>query len=68
MTRTEYKTNQHGFRFYIERAGDFDDNGHPIEGRGWFAGLVVGRDELSGIWFATRDEALAAIADYRVAA
>lgn len=65
---TEYTTNTHGIRFYIERAKDFDDDGRMIDGRGWFAGLVVGNDELSGVWFETRDHALAAVADYRVAA
>lgn len=65
---TAYTTNQHGFRFYIERAGDFDDAGRAIEGRGWFAGLVVGKDELGGVWFETREAALDAIHDYRSAA
>lgn len=65
---TEYTTNQHGIRFYIERAADFDDAGRFIDGRGWFAGLVVGEDELSGVWFESRYQALASIADYRVAA
>lgn len=65
---TEYITNSYGTRFYIERAADFDDEGRPTSGRGWFAGLVVGKDELSGVWFETRDAALAAIADYRAAA
>jgi len=66
--QTEYTTNRHGTRFYIERAADFDDAGRPTDGRGWFAGLVVGNDELSGVWFETRDAAFAAISNYQVAA
>jgi hypothetical protein len=65
---TEYITNAHDVRFYIERAGDFDDNGRFIWGRGWFAGLVVGNDELSGVWFDTRNQALSAISNYQGAA
>jgi len=65
---TEYTTNQHGVRFYIERSGDFDDAGQAIAGRGWFAGIVRGKDELGGVFFETREAALAAIADFREAA
>lgn len=65
---TEYKTNSHGIRFYIERAVDFDDEGRSVAGRGWFAGLVVGKDELGGVWFETRREALDAVAAYKGAA
>lgn len=65
---TNYTTNAHGVLFYIERAKDFDDAGRMIDGRGWFAGLVVGNDELPGVWFETRDEAIAAVANYKVAA
>lgn len=64
---TEHKTNARGIRFYIERAKDFADDGRMIDGRGWFAGLVAGNDELSGVWFETRTEALLAVADYREA-
>jgi len=61
---TEYKTNAHGIKFYVEQSADFDDDGRTIAGRGWFAGLVQGGDELGGIWFETREKALDAIASY----
>lgn len=64
---TKYITTANGIRFYIERARDFDDAGRMVDGRGWFAGLVVGKDQLSGSWFETYDGALAAIADYSAA-
>lgn len=64
----EYKTNTQGIKFYIEQAADFDDAGRSIAGRGWFAGLVQGKDELGGVWFETREQALNAIAAYKVAA
>lgn len=67
MDRTEH-TNRHNVRFYVERACDFDDAGRVIAGRGWFAGLIRGRDDLSGVWFETKEAALDAIADYAVAA
>tara|TARA_B000000460_G_scaffold248191_1_gene225072 strand:+ start:13585 stop:13779 length:195 start_codon:yes stop_codon:yes gene_type:complete len=62
---TAYTTNQHGIRFYIETAMDFADDGRVIEGRGVFAGLVQGNDELGGVWFADEHSARAAIAEYR---
>lgn len=65
---TEYKTNAHGIKFYVEQAADFDDAGRPIAGRGWFAGIVQGKDELGGVWFETREQAMDAIVDYKVAA
>lgn len=61
----EYIRNTYGVRFYIERASDFDDAGRVVPGKGWFAGIVAGKDELSGVWFETRDDALDAIAGYR---
>ena len=64
---TEYKTNQHGIKFYIEQASDFDDAGRQVTGRGWFAGIVRGNDDLGGVWFETREDALRAISDYKVA-
>jgi len=57
-------TNAHGIKFYVEQARDFDDKGHPCAGRGWFAGLVKGNDELGGAWFETREQAVDAIAIY----
>jgi len=62
---TRYTTNTHGFRFYIERAKDFDDDGRTIDGSGFFAGLVEGNDELSGVWFPTEYAAQVAIAEFR---
>lgn len=61
---TEYKTNQYGIEFYIERSKDFDNNGRVIDGRGWFAGLTKGREHLGGVWFETREQALDAIHRY----
>lgn len=65
---TEYKTNAHGIQFYLEQAADFDDDGRCVAGRGWFAGLVQGKDELGGVWFEAREQALDAIASYTGAA
>ena len=62
---TRYITNSHGVKFYIEKAKDFDDDGRSIEGKGWFAGLVVGRDEIGGVWFETECAALTAVAEHR---
>jgi hypothetical protein len=67
MNRTEH-TNQHGIRFYIEQACDFDDNGRVVAGRGWYVGIIRGRDDMSGVWFETKEAAQAATADYREAA
>lgn len=67
MNRTEY-TNRNNVRFYIEQACDFDDAGKVVAGRGWYAGLIRGRDDMSGFWFETKEAALDAIADYREAA
>lgn len=58
---TEYITNTHGIKFYIEGAADFTDRGHYTSGKGWFAGLVKGNAELGGVWFETRAQALDAI-------
>lgn len=66
MNRTEH-TNQHNVRFYIERACDFDDSGRVIAGRGWYAGVIVGRHDMSGFWFETKEAAIDAIAECRVA-
>lgn len=60
----EFFTNAYGVKFYIEPAGDFDDLGRSVVGRGFFAGLVQGRDQLSGVFFETKDMALSAIARY----
>ena len=62
---TKYVTNAHGIKFYIEGASDVDDNGRFKRGKGWFAGLVKGSDELGGVWFETKDAALYAIRDWR---
>ena len=67
MNRTEH-TNRHDVRFYIEQACDFNDAGKVVAGRGWYAGLIRGRDDMSGFWFETKEAALDAIADYREAA
>lgn len=67
MNRTEL-TNAHNVRFYLEQSADFDDAGRVIVGRGWYAGLIVGRADLSGVWFETKEAALDAISEYRVAA
>lgn len=64
MNRTE-TTNRHNVRFYIEQACDFDDDGRIVAGRGWYAGLIAGRDDMSGVWFETKEQAMDAIADYR---
>lgn len=64
MERTEH-TNAAGIKFYLERAKDFDDAGRMINGSGWFAGLIRGRDDLSGVWFETREAALDAISSFR---
>jgi len=67
MNRTEYN-NQHGVRFYIEQACDFDDDGRVVAGRGWYVGLIRGRADMSGFWYETKEAAQAATADYREAA
>lgn len=61
---TETITNTHGVKFYIEESSDFDDSGRPCKGRGWFAGIVKGNDYLGGVFFETKDAALAAISEY----
>ena len=62
---TTYITNQHGIRLYLEGSSDFTDLGHFTKGKGWFAGLVVGNDELSGVWFPTKDAAMTSIQAWR---
>lgn len=57
-------TNKYGHKFYIEQAADFADDGRMVAGNGWFAGLVQDNAALSGVWFATKEAALNAIADY----
>ena len=68
MTKRTEITNAHGHRFYIERGKDFDDAGRMVDGKGWFAGIINGRHDFSGVWFETREAALDAIADYKAAA
>lgn len=67
MNRTEI-TNANGIKFYIEQSADFDVAGLMVAGRGWYAGLVKGDDDMSGVFFETRDQATDAIADFAVAA
>lgn len=67
MNRTEI-TNAHGIKFYIEQSADFDDAGRMVAGHGWYAGLVNGNDDMSGVFFETREQATDAIADFAVAA
>ena len=67
MKRTEI-TNAHGIKFYIEQRADFDDAGRMVAGRGWYAGLIKGNDDMSGVFFETRGQAADAIADFAVAA
>ena len=67
MNRTEV-TNAHGMKFYIEQSADFDEAGRMAAGRGWYAGLVNGNDDMGGVFFDARDQALKAIAEYKVAA
>lgn len=62
---TTYITNQHNIRFYLEGSSDFTDHGHYTSGRGWFAGLVKGKDEIGGVWFETKEQALSAIHAWR---
>ncbi len=59
-------TNPHGIKFYVEQSADFDDTGRMIAGRGWYAGLIEGKDMLSGVFFDTREAAIDAISKYRV--
>lgn len=66
MNRTEI-TNAHGIKFYIEQSADFDDAGRMVAGLGWYAGLVKGNDDMSGVFFGTRDQATDAIASFTVA-
>ena len=67
MNRTEI-TNAHGIKFYIEQSADFDDAGRMVAGRGWYAGLIKGNDDMSGVFFDTRNQAFDAVAEYKVAA
>jgi len=60
-------TNSAGHRFYVERALDFSADGGMKAGRGWFAGLIVGNDHLGGVWFDTREAAMAAAHQYEAA-
>jgi len=62
---TQQITNAHGIKFYIEQSADFDDAGRMVTGRGWYAGLVKGRDQLGGVFFDTREQALNAVNEYR---
>lgn len=67
MNRTEI-TNAHGIKFYIEQSADFDDAGRMVAGLGWYAGLVNGDDDMSGVFFETRDQAFGVVVEYAVAA
>lgn len=58
---TETLTNAHGCKFYLERSKDFDDAGRVVNGRGYFAGLIRGKDWMHGVFFETREAALDAI-------
>ena len=62
---TTYLTNAAGIKFYIEPAGSFDGAGRACAGRGFFAGLVVGKDEIGGVFFETKEQALDAISAWR---
>ena len=62
---THQITNVYGIKFYIEKSSDFDDAGRMVAGRGWYAGLVKGNDQLGGVFFDTREQALDAVDQYR---
>lgn len=63
MTRIETQSPS-GQAFYIEESKDFDNEGNMIVGRGFFAGIIQGDCDLSGVFFETIEEAKKAIGEY----